>query len=158
MNRTRRSRLLAPAVVVVAGSMTAGTVAIGHSWGDALITEVVTLLIGIGYYLLTRSDSDVGAIYARRADERQREVLLRASRLALFVMIGAAFICVLITVALGDNYWQADLIGSLGGLTYLLGMMIYGAHDTDGAGSQSDIMASSVTSDPERDPGDTAFE
>ena len=158
MTRTRQSRLLAPAVVTVAGSATAGAVAIGHSWVDALITEVVTLLIVTGYYFLTRSDSDVGAIYARRADERQREVLLRASRLALFVMIGAAFICVLITVALGDNYWQADLIGSLGGLTYLLGMMIYGTHDNGVAGSQSDVMASSVTSDPERDPDDPANE
>jgi hypothetical protein len=158
MTRTKRSRLLAPAVVTVAGSVTAGAVAIGHSGGDALITEVVTLLLGIGYYFLTRSDSDVGAIYGRRPDERQREVLLRASRLALIVMIGAAFICVLITVALGDNYWQADLIGSLGGLAYLLGMMIYGAHDTDGAAILSDVMASSVTSDPERDPDDPANE
>lgn len=148
--RTRRSHLLAPAVVTVAGTAMAGAVAIGHSWSDALITEVVTLLIGVGYFFLTKSDSDVGAIYGRRADERQREVLYRASKLALIVMIVTAFACVLITVALGDSYWQADLIGSLGGLTYLLGMLIYGAHDTGGASIHGDVMSTSATSGFER--------
>ena len=152
MNRTRRSHLLAPVVVSVAGTGVAGAVAIGHSWADALITELVTLLIGTGYFFLTKSDSDVGAIYGHRADERQREVLYRASRLALIVMIVAAFVCVLITVAMGDNYWQADLIGSLGGLAYLLGLMIYGAHESGGVGFQSDVMASGVTSGLKGEP------
>ena len=158
MNANRRSHLLAPVVVTLAGSAVAGAVAIGHSWGDALITEVVTLLIGLGCYLLTRSDSDAGAIYAHRADERQREVLYRASRLALTVMIVAAFACVLVTVSLGDNYWQADLIGSLGGLTYLFGTVIYCAHGTDDASLPTGVLASNVTSDPKRDYTNTTDE
>ena len=147
MNRTRRMRFVAPVVVIVAGSGVAGAVAIGHTWTDALITEVVTLLIGVGFFLLAKSESDVGAIYGHRADERQREVLFRASRLALTVMMIAAFACVLMTVALGDNYWQADLIGSLGGLTYLLGLMIYGAHDS-GGGLHGDVPFGSDTTGP----------
>ncbi|MHB1210592.1 MAG: hypothetical protein ACYC1I_12945 [Acidimicrobiales bacterium] len=74
------------------------------------------------------------------------------------MMIVAAFACVLITVALGDDYWQADLIGSLGGLTYLFGMVIYGVRDTKEANFQSDNMASSVASGPKRDSIDSAHE
>lgn len=158
MNNTRGSHLLAPVVVIVAGSAVAGAVVIGHSWGNALITEVVTLVLGVGYCFLTRSDSDAGAIYGHRADERQREVLHRASRLAFTVMIVAAFVCVLITVALSDNYWQADLIGSLGGVTYLFGMLLFGARDADGTGSPIDVMASSVTAGPARESDDSAID
>lgn len=131
MTKTRHPHVLAPAVVTVAGTVLSGAVAIGHSWRDALIAEVVTLLLGVGYFALTRSDSDLGAIYGRRADERQRQVLLKASRVSFVVMICAAFLCAVVTVALGQNYWQADLIGSLGGVSYLLSMAAQGARDDD---------------------------
>jgi uncharacterized membrane protein len=149
---------LAPTVVAVAGSVLAGAVAIGHFWGDALITEVITLLLGIGYFALTRSDSDVGAIYGRRADERQRQVLLKASRLAFVVMISAAYSCAVIAVALGGTYWQADLIGSLGGVAYLLGMMVYGAHEDDPAGLERGVTASRFALGDESDTRDATSE
>jgi len=150
MTRARHSRLLAPAVIAVAGSVLAGAVAIGHSWRDAVVTEVVALLLCIGFYFLTRSDSDVGSVYGRRADERQQQVRSRATRSAFFVMIGVSFLCVVILVALGKSYWQADLIGSLGGGAYLLTMMIYGAHDVDRASAPHGVMASGVSPDHER--------
>lgn len=131
MTRSKSARLLAPAAIVATGSILAGAVAIGHTWGDALATEVVTLLLSVGYYFLTGSDSDVGAIYGHRADERQRFVLMQATRLAFTVMLGAAFVCAAITIAMGKNYWQADVIGSLGAISYLLGMSIYGAHEDE---------------------------
>ncbi len=145
MSGTKRSRFLAPVVVTLAGTGVTGAVAIAHSWGDALATEVVTLLLGVGFYFLTKRDSDAGAIYGHRADERQREVLYRASRLALIVMMVAAFACVLITVALNGSYWQADLIGSLGGVSYLGGMVIYGARSSVQANSHGESKAASVT-------------
>jgi uncharacterized membrane protein len=123
------SRLLMPITVFAAGSIVAGAVDVGHTWLDALIAEIVTLAVATGYYILTGRDSDAGAIYSRRTDERQVMVRLNASRLAFVVMIGAAFVCAVVTVALNDNYWQADVVGSLGGLTFLLGLAIYGARD-----------------------------
>ena len=152
MTKTKFSRLLAPVVVTVAGSVIAGAVAIGHTWADALIAELVTLVIGIGYFLLTGSDSDVGAIYGHRADERQRLVVMKAARLATIAMVGVAFVCVVITVALDDNYWQADVIGTLGGLSYVFGMFVYGAHDNDSVGSSRGIMAGSRTSERKEGP------
>jgi hypothetical protein len=151
MTRTNGSRLITPVIVTLAGSIVAGAIAVGHTWGDALVAEIVTLVLAVGYYLVTRSNSDLGAIYGHRADERQREVLLRATRLAFTVMLGAAFLCTVISVALGDNYWQADLIGSLGGVVYIVGMVGYGAHETNGAVVERGIAASSVPPVDERD-------
>ncbi|MFZ0767993.1 MAG: hypothetical protein WAM64_02090, partial [Acidimicrobiales bacterium] len=74
---------------------------------------------------------DIGAIYRHRADERQKLVFMRASVTALRVTLAAAFVCVVITVALKKNYWQADVIGSLGGVSFLLGLATYGASDDD---------------------------
>jgi Predicted membrane protein (DUF2178) len=131
MKATNRSRILAPAIVVVGGSIIACAVGVGHGWGHALLAEIITLLLGTAYYLMTGSNSDIGAIYRRRADERQRLVFLKASVTALRVTLAAAFVCVVITVALKQNYWQADLIGSLGGVSFLLGLAAYGASEDD---------------------------
>jgi hypothetical protein len=142
-------RLLAPLAVIAAGSIVAGAVAVGHTWLDALITEIVTLAVATGYFILTGRDSDAGAIYSRRTDERQHVVRMNASRLALIVMICAAFVCAVVTVALNENYWQADVIGSAGGVTFLLGLVIYGAHDERSPSEGRGIMETG--SDSERD-------
>jgi hypothetical protein len=115
--------------VIIGGSTIALAVGIGHDWSKALITEIITLVLGVGYFLLTRSSSDLGAIYGERADERQHQVYLRASATALRIMLGAAFVCAVITVALKDNYWQSDVIGSVGGGAFLLCLAAYGDND-----------------------------
>jgi|HubBroStandDraft_1064217.scaffolds.fasta_scaffold153632_2 hypothetical protein len=129
MKSLKHSRQRAPLTVAVGGTIIAVAVGIGHGWSDALIAEVVTLCVAAGYYLLTGSNGDVGAIYGNRADERQRIVYWRASALALRVMLLSAFVCAVITVAMKDNYWQADVIGSVGGASFLLGLAGYGASD-----------------------------
>lgn len=65
----------------------------------------------------------------------------------MIAMIGVAFACAVIMVALNGNYWQADVIGSVGGVSYFLGLMIYGAHDDDASGTTRGIMASGRISD-----------
>jgi uncharacterized membrane protein len=129
MTKINKSRLLVPITVIAAGSIVAGAVAVGHTWPDALIAEIVALAVATAYYVVTGRDSDAAAIYGRRSDERQAIVRMNASRLAFVVMICAAFVCAVVTVALDDDYWQADVIGSLGGLAFLLGLAIYPAHD-----------------------------
>jgi|GEM_PF-1287398 len=138
MRGSKGPRWLAPVTVIIGGSFIALAVGIGHDWLKALIAEIITLVLGVSYYLLTRSNSDVGAIYGGRADERQHLVYLRASAIALRVMLGAAFVCAVITVALNDNYWQSDVIGSVGGVSFLLCLATYGhenarAHESDDA-------------------------
>lgn len=139
---SKHPRLVTPLVVTAAGTVVAIAAGIGHTWTDALLTEVVVIFLAVAYYLLTGGKGDVGAIYGHRADERQRLVVMRASRLAITVVIGVAFFCAVIAVALNNNYWQADVIGTAGGLSYFLGLMIYGAHDDEATGSARGVMSS----------------
>jgi uncharacterized membrane protein len=127
--RKRHPRLLAPLATLVAGTMVAGAVAIGHTWPDAIAAEAVTLIVSGIYYLVTGSDSDIGAIYGQRSDERQREVRLKAIRLAFTVVMVTAFVIAVVMVALGDQYWQEDVLWCVGGLTFLFGLAHYGAHE-----------------------------
>ncbi len=134
------SRWQAPATVIIGGSIIALAVGIGHGWSKALIAEAIVLALGVGYFLLTGSNSDVGAIYGGRADERQHQVYLRASAAALRIMLGTAFICAVITVALNDSYWQSDVIGSVGGLAFLICLVAFGDDETRSRGS-AEIMS-----------------
>ncbi|MGB8195816.1 MAG: hypothetical protein WCF25_02260 [Acidimicrobiales bacterium] len=136
MNKWSNARLLVPSTVVTAGSVIAVAVGIGHTWRGAIVAEAVTLAIATAYYVATGRDSDAGAIYGQRSDERQAAVLMEASRRAFIVMLFAAFVCVVVTVALDVDYWQADVIGSLGALTFLFGLRFLGGpnHRTSGEG------------------------
>lgn len=128
MNK-RHPRLLAPFGTFVAGTIVAGAVAIGHTWAGAIATEVVTVIVSGFYYVVTGSDSDIGAIYRQRTDERQREVRLKAIKLAFTVMMITTFVIAVIMVALGDQYWQEDVLWCAGGFTFLIGLARYGAHE-----------------------------
>jgi peptidoglycan/LPS O-acetylase OafA/YrhL len=127
--RKRHPRLLAPLATLMAGTVVAAAVAIGHTWAGAIATEIVTLIVSGIYYLVTGSDSDIGAIYRQRTDERQRQVRLEAVRLAFSAMMIAAFVIAVIMVALGDQYWQEDVLWCVGGFTFLFGLAHYGEHE-----------------------------
>ena len=134
MKATRSQRWQAAGTVVIGGSIIACAVGIGHSWASARITEIIVVVLGAGYYGLTTSNSDAGAIYGGRADERQHLVYLRASAIALRVMLAAAFICVVVTVARDDSYWQSDVIGSVGAIAFLFCLAAYGDRDASTQG------------------------
>jgi Predicted membrane protein (DUF2178) len=134
MKALSNPRWHAAGTVLIGGSIIALAVGLGHDWAKALIAEIVVLVLAVGYYLLTGSNSDVGAIYGGRADERQHLVYLRASATALRVMLVAAFVCVVVTIALNDNYWQSDVIGSLGAVAFLSCLAAYGDHDAGNHG------------------------
>jgi hypothetical protein len=127
--KKRHPRLLAPLGTMVAGTIVAAAVGIGHTWAGAVATEIVTVVVSGVYYLVTGSDSDIGAIYGHRSDERQREVRLMAVKLAFTVMLVAAFVIAVIMVALGDQYWQEDVLWCVGGFTFLFGLWHYGEHE-----------------------------
>lgn len=141
MNKVKHSRFLVSVLVFGAGTVMAGAVAVGHTWTDAMITEVITIVLAAAYFALTASHSDIGDIYAQREDERQHEVLVKAQSMAWRVMILTAFVCALIAVAGNHNYWQADVIGSVGGFSFLFALMAYGAHDEQSASLSEGVMA-----------------
>jgi hypothetical protein len=129
MKQLRNSRAFAPLCTLVIGTLVAGAVAIGHTWGDALITEIVTVVVSFGYFVLTGRDSDVGAIYGQRSDERQREVRANASRMGFVAAMLAAYACAIVAVAMNQSYWQSDVIASVGGIGFLSGIVKFGVHD-----------------------------
>lgn len=144
--KTVAQRWMAPTTIGIGGTIVAGAVAVGHGWSNALIAEVITALLSGMYYVLTRSSSDVGAVYARRADERQRLVYLRASALALKLMLITAFVCAVVTVAMNDNYWQADVIGSVGGVAFVVGLASFGSNDEQRSGEDGTVEAKQLRS------------
>jgi hypothetical protein len=129
MTSTKSQRLTAPAVVWVGGTIIAGAIAIGHGWSNAALAEGITILLGVGYYLLAGSDSDLGAVYGNRADERQVQVVMRASHISMLLMLAIAFVGVVISVALKKQYWEFELFGNAGGFAYLLSILFLGARD-----------------------------
>jgi hypothetical protein len=148
MTNSKSSRLYAPTAVGILGTVVAGATAIGHPWVDAVVTEIVTLVLAFGYFLVTGSDSDIGAIYGQRSDERQSTVRLQAARFAFIVMIGVAFVCAVISIALDETYWQADVIGTVGGVAFVASIMRRGVHEERAPREYHGIMATKNMSEP----------
>jgi 1,4-dihydroxy-2-naphthoate octaprenyltransferase len=145
MKNTKAARIRALVAGVVLGTIVASGVAVGRGWEAAIAVEIaILLLVFFLIFGLTRSDNDIAAIYGHRTDERQRLVSLKAKSLSMVVMYAAALVCVSVAIGLKQEYWQADVVVSLGGLSYLAGLRIYGAHDDHPESVSVGMMASTV--------------
>jgi hypothetical protein len=145
MKNSKTARIRALVAGVVLGTIVAGGVFVGKGWAAAVAVEIaILLLVFFLIFGLTRSDNDVAAIYAHRTDERQQLVALKARSLSMIVMYATALVCVSIAIGLKQQYWQADVIVSLGGLSYLAGLRLYGAHEEHPVGTGVGMMASTV--------------
>lgn len=156
MNGTKHSRLRTPAAIAALGTIIAGAVAYGRGWSAAITVEIFVFLAAAYVYGLARSDSDIGAVFGRRTDERQRLIEMKARELSMAVMYLASVVCVAIALSLKQNYWQADVIGSVGGISFLLGLKIYGPHEDESLGRG--MMASSVHEEKTINPDDSIGE
>jgi hypothetical protein len=94
--------------------------------GAALGIELVTVIGACGYYLLGSRDSDVGALFGSRPDERQASIGMRAIALTVNVLILVAIGGVVIATATGISAWPFFLFCSVGAATFLIGLFIYG--------------------------------
>ena len=157
MKQLRNSRAFAPLWTLVIGTLVAGAVAIGHTWGDALIAEIVTVVVSLGYFVLTGRDSDVGAIYGQRSDERQREVRANASRMGFVAAMLAAYACAIVAVAMNQSYWQSDVVAAVGGIGFLSGIAKFGVHNERPYREYHGIMdKSSIVNDEDLNGDDTS--
>jgi hypothetical protein len=119
---TRNPRLVAPAVTVVLGSAIALGAWIGTGWEAALAVELVTVIGACGYYLLGGRDSDVGALFGSRPDERQAGIGMRATALTGNVMILVGIGGVVIATATGTSVWPFFLFCWVGAATFVVGL------------------------------------
>jgi uncharacterized membrane protein len=134
--RTDR-RLWTPVIAGIGGTAISLAVGLGQGkWLAFVIGAVTTVVAVVALYLLARSDSDLGAVFGHRADERQELVRLKASRVtALVAVIGSVVACV-IAAAMDATYWPYEVLYIVPGLAYLISVRVYGARD--GAENPSD--------------------
>jgi hypothetical protein len=125
--RTRQPRLRVPAVMAVGGSAIALASLVGSGWAAALLVELFTVAATIGYYVLGGRDTDLGAVFGSRPDERQATIEMRATALAGNVMCIVAVGGFVIATALGSATWPFALFGVVGAAAFLAGSVIYRA-------------------------------
>jgi len=136
------ARLRVPVLWAIGGTMLATAWAIhgGRLWWLSIFTEVAVLGRVLGVYLWGREDTDEGALAASRADERQRELALRAWSVVGKVTIVVALVGLCVTIALRTPAaWPCAFAIMLGtsGLSFLFGLSAYGnssAADDDNSG------------------------
>jgi len=125
MIRWLPSRLQVPAVMAVGGSVLAVAFLVGTGWRAGLGVAAVTVVATAGYYLLGGRDTDGGALFGSRADERQTGISLRAAALAGNALVVVALGGVVVTAALGHLAWPFVLVCLVGVAAYLSGLVLY---------------------------------
>jgi hypothetical protein len=122
---TKNPRLLVPVTMAILGTAIAIATWIGDGWSGALGVEIVTVVATISYFVLGGRDSDFGALFGSRADERQISIGMRAQMLSANVLAVLAIGGVIVSMAMGELVWPFLLFAVVGGLTYFIGIVIY---------------------------------
>ena len=130
MMRLSRGRLQVPVAMLILGTGLAAAEAVGHGWPDAIPIEVVAVAASGGYFLVGGLDNDIGAIYGSRGDERQGMVRLRAQALTAQVTLLAVVIGFMVQIARQAPTWPFVVIAGVAAVSFMIGLAIYGVHDT----------------------------
>lgn len=125
MIKTMDRRLLVPATMAIGGSAIAIATWIGQGFGGALAVEIVTVVLTVGYFILGGRDSDFGAIFGSRPDERQATIDLRATAFTGLALSLLAIGGVIVTTAMGKLVWLFMLFAVVGGVAYVVGLLIF---------------------------------
>ena len=115
MMRFIRPRLRMPVRIAALGAVAAAAFAAGPGprtlgIAFAIITAGIAAGCAIAAYVRAREDSDLGAIYGSRADERQKLISLQARGLAGAVAMAAAFAGFVITYAVHGAAWPFEFL------------------------------------------------
>jgi fatty acid desaturase len=130
-------RLRKPLGLALAGLVFAGAWLVrgGPLWWVSIMTVIATAIRVVGMYRTGGQDTDEGALAGSRADERQNLVGLRSRALAANSVMVAAFLGLVMAIALRAPWWWPFLvILAVAGLGYLFGLSAYGADAEDPAG------------------------
>jgi hypothetical protein len=127
-----RPRLRMPVRIAALGAVAAAVFAAGPGpralgIAFAVITGGLALAYAIAAYVRAGEDSDLGAIYGSRADERQKLISLQARGLAGAVAMAAAFGGFVITYAVHGAAWPFEFLFAVTAASYGYGLTIYGA-------------------------------
>jgi hypothetical protein len=142
-----RPRLRKPLLRGIALLGIAAAWAIGSpAWGLAIVIAVVAVGQTVYWYTWAGEDTDESALLGSRADERQKQVGLQARALAGAVAMAAAYIGLVITLAVKiADAWPFAALLAVTGFAYLLGLSSYGSGEP---GPEDEVTAGSQTRSP----------
>jgi hypothetical protein len=147
MMRFIRPRLRKPLLRGIALLGIAAAWAIGSpAWGLAIVIAVVAVGQTVAWYTWAGEDTDESALLGSRADERQKQVGLQARALAGAVAMAAAYIGLVITLAVRRaDAWPFAALLAVTGFAYLLGLSSYGSGEP---GPEGEVTARHQTRSP----------
>ena len=147
MMRFIRPRLRKPLLRGIALLGIAAAWAIGSpAWGLAIVIAVVAVGQTVYWYTWAGDDTDESALLGSRADERQKQVGLQARALAGAVAMAAAYIGLVITLAVKiADAWPFAALLAVTGFAYLLGLSSYGSGEP---GPEDEVTAGHQTRSP----------
>jgi hypothetical protein len=139
MMRFIRPRLRKPLLRGIALLGIAAAWAIGSpAWGLAIVIAVVAVGQTVAWYTWAGEDTDESALLGSRADERQKQVGLRARALAGAVAMAAAYIGLVIALAVKKaDAWPFAALLAVTGFAYLLGLSSYGSGEPGPEGEET---------------------
>jgi hypothetical protein len=131
MTRRMHGRPWTPAVAGVAGSAISLAVGLGqHKWLPIIVGEAATVVAVVILYVTAKSDSDLGAVFSHRADERQELVRLKASRVSAVVAVTGSVVACVIAAAINTTYWPFEVLYIITGAAYVISVRVYGTRDS----------------------------
>ena len=132
--RLRKPLLRGIALLGIAGAWAIGS----PTWGLAIVIAVVAVGQTVAWYAWAGEDTDESALLGSRADERQKQVGLQARALAGAVAMAAAYIGLVITLAVKmADVWPFAILLAVTGFAYLLGLSSYGSGEPDPEGEET---------------------
>jgi hypothetical protein len=140
--RLRKPLLRGIATLGIAGAWVIGS----HTWEPAIVIAVVAVGQTVYRYTWAGEDTDESALLGSRADERQKQVGLRARALAGAVALAAAYTGLVITLAARRaDAWPFAALLAVTGFAYLLGVSTYGSGEP---GPEDEVAAGHQTRSP----------
>ena len=139
MMRFIRPRLRRPLLRGIALLGIAAAWAIGSPrWDLAIVIAVVAVGQTVAWYTWAGEDTDESALLGSRADERQKQVGLQARALAGAVAMAAAYIGLVVTLAVKmADAWPFAALLAVTGFAYLLGLSSYGSGEPGPEGEET---------------------
>ena len=127
-------RLRKPVGITLAGAVFAAAWLVrgGPLWWVSILAVIGTVGRAVSWYRMGGKDTDEGALASSRADERQQLVSLRSRALACNLAAIAAFIGLVVAIAIKAPWWWPFLvILAVTGFGFLLGLSSYGSGEPD---------------------------
>src|SRR5262245_23033572 len=122
--RVAKSKWLLPVFAVTLGAVTLAAESIGGDPHGGLISFAI--IAGVGALLLLGGRSEtIRGLRGDGRDERFRQIDVHATALAGVAVITAIIIAFLVELARGHNGNPYGWLGAIGGLTYILAIIIF---------------------------------